>query len=142
LTLETATPTFGTNVPTLRVQTLSFASSRKRSYNREAAPANKKKRKQEVELESYSDQEDDDLELEEDEGDFIEMTQDSTVLSSRGKVSATFRVPGLITIPCDGELHSVTIAQLKLNAAMTWVSVPKEDTKVHLKVGHHNDLTV
>ena len=55
-------------------------------------------------------------------------------VSSKGNVSATFRVPGMISIPSDGQAHSVTIVQLKLDASMSWISVPKEDAKTHLKV--------
>jgi hypothetical protein len=57
----------------------------------------------------------------------------SMAVSSKG-ISATFRVPGLITIPSDGASHNVTITQLKLDASMSWVTVPKVDTKTHLKV--------
>ena len=58
----------------------------------------------------------------------------SMAVSSNGGISATFRVSGLITIPSDGAFHSVTITQLKLDASMSWVTVPKVDTKAHLKV--------
>jgi Domain of unknown function (DUF4139) len=51
-----------------------------------------------------------------------------------GNVSATFSVPGKMSIPSDGSSHNVTIVQLKLDAKMTWVSVPRKDTKVHLSV--------
>ncbi|TDL23087.1 hypothetical protein BD410DRAFT_814727 [Rickenella mellea] len=54
-------------------------------------------------------------------------------VSSTGNVSATFQVPGLITVPSDGQQHNVTIVQLKLDATLSWISVPKEDTKTHLK---------
>ena len=59
---------------------------------------------------------------------------------SKGNVSATFQVPGIISIPSDGNAHNVTIAQLKLNATMSWVCVPKVDTKVHLKVSSSSSL--
>ncbi|KAJ6498209.1 hypothetical protein DFH09DRAFT_1446849 [Mycena vulgaris] len=49
-------------------------------------------------------------------------------------VSATFRVPGLVNIPSDGETHNFTIVELELKAAMSWVSVPKIDAKTHLTV--------
>jgi hypothetical protein len=58
----------------------------------------------------------------------------SMAVSSNGGISATFRVPGLITIPSDSAFHNVTIAQLTLDASMSWVTVPKVDTKTHLKV--------
>ncbi|KAG5351764.1 hypothetical protein C0989_005019 [Termitomyces sp. Mn162] len=52
--------------------------------------------------------------------------------SGKGNVSATFQVPGLITIPSDGAAHNVTIVELSLGAVMSWVCVPKKDMKVHL----------
>jgi hypothetical protein len=55
-------------------------------------------------------------------------------VTSKGNVSATFRVPGLVTIPCDGDAHNFTIVELALKAAMSWVSVPKIDPKTHLNV--------
>jgi len=53
--------------------------------------------------------------------------------ASKGNISATFQVPGLIHIPSDGIVHNVTIAKLDLDAKMSWVCVPKKDTKTHLK---------
>jgi hypothetical protein len=55
-------------------------------------------------------------------------------VSSKGNISATFQVPGLIRIPSDGIVHNVTIAELNLDAKMSWVCVPKKDIKTHLKV--------
>lgn len=55
-------------------------------------------------------------------------------VSSKGGISATFRVPGSITVPSDGAAHNVTVTQLKLDASMSWVTVPKIDAKTHLKV--------
>ncbi|KAF8148209.1 hypothetical protein B0H34DRAFT_669000 [Crassisporium funariophilum] len=54
-------------------------------------------------------------------------------VSSKGNISATFGVPGLISIPSDGVPHNVTIVKLALDATMSWVCVPKKDTKTHLK---------
>jgi hypothetical protein len=56
-------------------------------------------------------------------------------VSSQGGISATFRVPGVITIPSDNTSHNVTVVQLKLDASMSWITVPKVDAKTHLKVG-------
>jgi uncharacterized protein (TIGR02231 family) len=66
------------------------------------------------------------------------------VVDSRGTVSATFRVPGMISIPSDGDAHNVTITQLALNAKMSWICVPKEDTRVHLnaKVKNASEYTL
>lgn len=55
-------------------------------------------------------------------------------VTSKGGISATFQVPGSITVPSDGASHNVTVVQLDLDAVMSWVSVPKLDAKSHLKV--------
>jgi hypothetical protein len=39
-------------------------------------------------------------------------------VTSKGNVSATFEVPGVISIPSDGEAHNVTIIQLELDASV------------------------
>ncbi|EFI27220.1 hypothetical protein CC1G_15048 [Coprinopsis cinerea okayama7 len=51
----------------------------------------------------------------------------------KGDISATFVVPGLMTVPSDNVAHIVTIAELGLDAEMEWVSVPKRDIRVYLK---------
>ncbi|KAJ7119753.1 hypothetical protein C8R44DRAFT_788827 [Mycena epipterygia] len=61
-----------------------------------------------------------------------EMGYGGTSVTSKGNVSATFSVPGLVTIPCDGDTHNFTIVELSLKATMSWVSVPKLDAKMHL----------
>jgi hypothetical protein len=58
-------------------------------------------------------------------------------VSSKGNISATFTVPGTITIPSDGVAHNVTIVELSLDSTMSWVSVPKVDAKTHLNVSLH-----
>jgi hypothetical protein len=63
-----------------------------------------------------------------------EMGYGGASVTSKGNVSATFSVPGLVTIPCDGEAHNFTIVELGLKALMSWVSVPKLDAKTHLNV--------
>ena len=74
----------------------------------------------------------------EDEGyDPYNMQHEEMMITSKGNVSASFRVPGLVTIPSGGRgaVYNVTIAQLTLPAQMSWVSVPKVDFgRVHLEV--------
>ena len=62
------------------------------------------------------------------------------LVSSKGDINASFSVPGLISIPSDGDSHNVTIIQLPLDALMSWISVPKKETKAHLTVGFGIDL--
>ncbi|KAM6493926.1 protein of unknown function (DUF4139) domain containing protein [Amanita muscaria] len=65
-------------------------------------------------------------------------------VSSKGNVSATFTVPGIITIPSDGTAHNVTVAELKLGATMSWVVVPKIDARARLsaKIKNASDYTL
>ncbi|KAF5369113.1 hypothetical protein D9615_010435 [Tricholomella constricta] len=129
LTLETATPTFGVGVPTLDTWNLSLYRAQFKSQmlaygappmaSASVAPMAAKVRRM-VSRETS------------------EVERGQTVahrelqVSSKGNVSATFEVPGLITIPSDNAAHNVTIAELKLGATMSWVCVPKKDTKTHL----------
>ncbi|KAJ3526070.1 hypothetical protein NMY22_g10322 [Coprinellus aureogranulatus] len=53
-------------------------------------------------------------------------------VTSLGNVNATFRVPGLISIPSDGVAHNVTIVTLKPEAKLSWVTAPSVHTRVHL----------
>ena len=87
-----------------------------------SAPAPRKKRRSRI----SSDSEDLDF----------DMSHISTAVTSKGNVNATFQVPGEITIPSDEEQHNVTIAELDLEATMSWVCVPKGNTRVHLKVNY------
>lgn len=54
-----------------------------------------------------------------------EMDYRVSSVSSKGGISATFQVPGAITVPSDGAAPSVTVARLTLDASMSWVTVPK-----------------
>ena len=56
---------------------------------------------------------------------------------SKGDLSVAYRVPGRITVPSDGEMHNVTIRNLDLPASLSWVSVPKKDTRAHLTVRNY-----
>ena len=62
------------------------------------------------------------------------MRNRGVVVSSKGDITATFSIPGLITIPSDGASHNVTITELELDADMSWISVPKKSPKAHLTV--------
>ncbi|KAJ4000504.1 hypothetical protein F5050DRAFT_1685305 [Lentinula boryana] len=47
---------------------------------------------------------------------------------------SVFQVPGLISVPCDGMVHNVTIVELRevLETKLLWFAVPKIDSRVHL----------
>ncbi|KAF7318762.1 DH domain-containing protein [Mycena chlorophos] len=65
-------------------------------------------------------------------------------VTSKGNVSATFRVPGRVSIPSDGEVHNFTLVELKFAAVMSWVAVPKIDTKAHItaRITNASDYTL
>ncbi|KAK0488983.1 hypothetical protein IW261DRAFT_1442573 [Armillaria novae-zelandiae] len=128
LTLETATPTYGLGVPTLSPWTISMYKPgpppmmQSMLLSRSAAPSS---RKRSMLVES------------DEEMSFDSLTRGmpyiGSTVTSKGNVSATYRVPGRVTIPAGGVEHTFTIVELNLDASMSWVSVPKVDTKTHLK---------
>ncbi|KAK0202646.1 hypothetical protein DFS33DRAFT_1341884 [Desarmillaria ectypa] len=136
LTLETVTPIYGVGVPTLSPWTLSL--HRPAPPPPPAAPA-MMMRSRGMPLafhrKSIVSESDENMGF----GLFDEgppspsMPHIGSSITSKGNVSATYRVPGRITIPTDGAEHTFTIVQLNLDASMSWVSVPKIDTKTHLK---------
>ncbi|PPQ70045.1 hypothetical protein CVT26_013369 [Gymnopilus dilepis] len=136
LTLETAAPTFGLSVPTLNPWTLTIyrpalkslsrvygaaATSALDSVQLSSAPSGppRPSRRGSNWYKPSSNME--------------EPMEHRELNVSKGTVSATFTVPGLISIPTDGVGHNVTIVKLSLDADMSWVCVPKKDTRVHLK---------
>ena len=148
MTLETATPTFGLALPVLGTWNLSVykpAPPQPKSHKKKKArtPGTARFFKS-VEEES-----------EEDEDMGFGLFDDGPVLASappphplapmptvvasvtsQGNVNATFRVPGLISIPSDGVSHNVTIVSLKPEAKLAWMAVPSVDTKVHMTVSY------
>ena len=131
MTLETATPTFGLNIPALSPWNLSVHKPVlvQRKFKSRGLTLGRSSRATEVEVEEGDD--DMGFGLFDGGGD---AWHPSMAVSSKGGISATFRVPGLISIPSDDASHNVTITQLKLDASMSWVTVPKVDAKSHLKV--------
>jgi hypothetical protein len=70
---------------------------------------------------------------------FVKMKQTNTASAllptqPKGNVTATFRVPGVVTVPSDGDAHTFTLVELKLGATMSWIAVPKMDQRVHSQV--------
>jgi hypothetical protein len=63
-----------------------------------------------------------------------ELVHEDAAVASTGNVSATFRVAGLVSIPCDGAAHNFAIVELRPQATMSWVAVLKREPKTHLTV--------
>lgn len=113
--METASPTFGLELPYLGLWNITYqAPTSGRGLGRGGAKRHRKI-------------------LRDDDDDY--MAVEVSEVTSRGDVNATFRVPGLTSIPSDEEEHSVTIADLKLEAKISWVCIPQGDTQVHLEAG-------
>ncbi|PPQ69929.1 hypothetical protein CVT26_013254 [Gymnopilus dilepis] len=115
ITLETAQPTFGLDVPTLDPRFISHTKPSGRGQGLGVGGAKRHRR----------------ILPDEDDLDYIEA--DATYVTSQGHVNAAFRIPGLTTIPSDDDEHEVTIADLELPAKMSWVGVPRVHPRVHLE---------
>ena len=127
ITLETTNPTFGLDIPVLPAWNLNtgYPVSTTEIMKMQMS---KVKYRREISSDSEEEEEDDD-------GDDLGYVEHQVAqITSTGSVNATFRIPGRTTIPSDDDEHSVTIADLKLDAKVTWVCVPKADTRVHLEV--------
>ncbi|KAK7043123.1 hypothetical protein VNI00_008477 [Paramarasmius palmivorus] len=134
LTLETASPTFGVAIPTLDqwnvsvyrplppVAFKSSAKPREHAFRRIARST--------VPLAECAEDEDE---------EYAALEHASANITSKGNISATFRLAGLVNVPSSVDEHGFTIVELKLDAVITWVSVPKVDTKVHLKARIRNE---
>ena len=114
ITLETTNPTFGLDIPVLPAWNLTLENPPRPS----SVGAVRYRQKKKVLL---------------DEAEIGYVQHQVAQITSTGSVHATFRIPGLTTIPSDDE-HTVTIADLRLDAKVTWVCIPKADTRVHLEV--------
>ncbi|KAG5637323.1 hypothetical protein H0H81_004969 [Sphagnurus paluster] len=138
LTLETASPTFGVGIPTLRPWNLSvyrppnLSRSKKSGGPLPSMQMSLRYASTAAEVAPQS-EDDDDMGFGLFDGSADEMTHRISAITSKGGISATFEVPGSITVPSDGASHNVTVAELTLDAVMSWVTVPKVDIKTHLK---------
>ncbi|KAJ7914284.1 hypothetical protein B0H13DRAFT_2003163, partial [Mycena leptocephala] len=133
LTLETSTPTFGLGIPQLSPWNLDVERfvGFKKSKGSVSGGGEMLRSRMLERAQSRSAEE-----LDESRGgaymDVEPMQFRGASVSSKGNFSATFRVPGMVSIPSDGEAHNFTIVQLSLKADMSWVCVPKADTKAHI----------
>ncbi|KAF7318769.1 DH domain-containing protein [Mycena chlorophos] len=141
LTLETSTPTFGLEIPELQPWNLDVVRpafhSKSRVMRSAAAPPPR------AQMEYQERAPNDDL-MDIFGGPGKPMDFLGASVTSKGNVSATFRVPGRVSIPSDGEVHNFTLVELKFAAVMSWVAVPKIDTKAHItaRITNASDYTL
>lgn len=152
ITLETAAPTFGAGIPNLYPWTISVARPvfmKKSRPSRGAAMLSAAARAPSMSGRLFSETYDPTISVDEDAtmsrgmaSEFAAggggMEHRGLEVSSKGNITATFSVPGLMNIPSDGVSHNVTIVKLSLDATMEWVAVPKREAKVHLKANIKN----
>ncbi|KAJ7064632.1 hypothetical protein C8F01DRAFT_1127536 [Mycena amicta] len=150
LTLETSTPTFGLDIPELQPWNLDiFRFTAFKSRKRSAAPGSLSMSRPQALLREARKEEDESdagvmYDMEVGGGGRDPMSFLGASVTSKGNVSATFRVPGRVSIPSDGEAHNFTIVELSLKATMSWVTVPKVDTKAHItaRITNASDYTL
>ncbi|KAF8961396.1 hypothetical protein BDZ97DRAFT_1759956 [Flammula alnicola] len=118
ITLEIAAPTFGAQAPQITAWYIDVQNPR---VDRLAM----RSRFLDMEAEVSEDEE-----CEEPE---IEMVHTTSFVTTTGNINATFRIPTATTVPTDNQEHSVIIADLDLEATMTWLCVPKSDTRASIK---------
>ncbi|KAF9465725.1 hypothetical protein BDZ94DRAFT_1320026 [Collybia nuda] len=143
LTLETVTPTFGLGLPTLHPWNLSIYKPNPGYYPQAYAAPQMAMAPQPVIMPGAS-------VASSDEGSpyipptMTPMSHRRLDVSSKGNISATFEVPGLLDVPSDGVAHNMTIVQLHLDAVMSWVCVPKKDARMHLnaKIKNASEYTL
>ena len=136
LRLETATPTYQVGLPSLSPWTLSIfhpipmppPGAARAIRSRSVVPQMMMMRKSVASTFGGVDVDADEESAE------LEMLPRAATVTSKGNVSATFDVPGIITIPSDGAAHNVNIIKLNLEAIMSWVAVPKYDARTRLNV--------
>ena len=127
ITLETAEPSFGVELPRLALWNISHPAAP--AVAPPAAPRflGKGGAKRSRQISTYNE---DDLEY--------NLYDGGAYVTSKGHVTATFRIPGSTTVLSKNEERSVTIASLDLEAKMNWVCIPKGDTRVHLQAAIKN----
>lgn len=131
VTLEVATATFGVVLPVISPWKLSIC---KAPVTAKASNANSFMRR----VVSV-------LGVEKDSEDFDEHTDDVDYLddspsyhfiqvTSNGELSATYPIPSPINVPSDGSKHNFTIREFDLFGQLTWILIPKYDTRTRLMV--------
>ncbi|KAF9031384.1 hypothetical protein BDZ89DRAFT_1091382 [Hymenopellis radicata] len=118
--LETISPSFGITVPTLTPWTVSVDRPSATAWSGRGGMGLGKGggiRYRRIPQGNVDSDSDDDL--------FDEMDHINSYVESSGKLSETYHIAGLVSIPADGSERTFTIAEMNFDAAMSWISVPR-----------------
>ncbi|KAJ8497000.1 hypothetical protein ONZ45_g12224 [Pleurotus djamor] len=134
LTLETVTPTFGLELPTLEPWTIWTRKTHLLTMDEEGVMELAVSRAKRIRFRAS---------LRASKMPTTHYVQDmdyrEAEVASQGSLSTTFSVPGFVSVPSREESQSVTIVQLGLGATMHWLTIPRAEAKVHLKAKIKND---
>lgn len=149
ITLETAVPTFGIELPTLSPWNVSVVQPLRMESKKASFALPKRSRLLASTSETYGgdrEESDDDMGF----GLFDDgpssavpaapVSHIGAYVNSKGNVNASFRIPGLVSVPGTDEEKTFTIAEPELEATISWFSVPKADLHTHMKVSLSVDL--
>uniref|UniRef100_A0A8H8CPA6 DUF4139 domain-containing protein n=1 Tax=Psilocybe cubensis TaxID=181762 RepID=A0A8H8CPA6_PSICU len=151
LTLETAQPSFGIQLPTLspwrvmpRQTTIEYPSGHVRERRRSPSPRGRAQSRSRSPRRHrrVSPSRDSTLSFPYSSGNYDrepELVHRTVSVSDKGGISAVFRVPGVINVPSDGGKHNVTIAHFDVNAELMWFAIPAVDTRAHIKARIRNE---
>ncbi|KEP48031.1 mucoidy inhibitor A [Rhizoctonia solani 123E] len=146
LTLSTASPQLGSQVPTLSPWKIGFPAPPPLPPWRDSAPIPQSRFLAHASVDE-SEESDDDMGFGFD-GDNTytapQMASRKAHVATAGVLSATFGIPGRSDIPSDEGSHKVVVAVLNLEAELEWICVPREKESVFLtcKVINSSEFTL
>ncbi|KAH7322087.1 hypothetical protein B0J17DRAFT_582910 [Rhizoctonia solani] len=146
LTLSTASPQLGSNIPTLSPWKIGFPAP-------PLPPGGSVQVKQTARISTAQALAEEDEESDDDMGFGLfddagysapQMVTRQAHVATAGVLSATFGIPGRSDIPSDEGSHKVVVAVLDLDADLEWICVPREKESVFLtcKVLNSSEFTL
>ncbi|KAJ1303580.1 hypothetical protein OPQ81_011763 [Rhizoctonia solani] len=147
LTLSTASPQLGSQVPTLSAWKIGFTAPAAPPIARTAVKGGWRSRRVRTQAEELEES-DQDMGFGLFDGDeefrAPPMATRTAHVATAGVLSANFGIPSRSDIPSDEGSHKVVIAVLDLNADLEWICVPREKESVFLtcKVVNSSEFTL
>ncbi|KAH8810147.1 hypothetical protein DL96DRAFT_554664 [Flagelloscypha sp. PMI_526] len=155
LTLETAAPSFGHQLPSLNPWNVTIYQPPPPPppmLMRSAAPAApamaggmvRRRARGSAFLDADEEDEEMGFDLFGGAGPGAAMNHRVVEVTSKGDVNASFGIPGTVSIPSDGDSHNITIVKLELPLEREWVSVPRKEVSVHMmaKIRNESEYTM